>query len=264
MICQEFEARLQAFVDGELDVETMTAAQAHVSSCPECHGRADGERRFRVLLRQQPQEVAPPEVRARLLAMARRERRRATLRAWLGVPALATAAVLLIALLVTRVMPPSSEAPRLADTFVNKHLAYAQIENPAEFTSSEPSEVAAWLRDRIGMRVPVPDYSHAGIRLVGARMSEADEQKLAYLLYEKGHVLMSVFMLPNTAVPGTLAGKAVSYRGHEYLTRDRKSLRTVSWRDGRAVFSLVSMLDYDALLECADRLRAERARETRL
>ena len=165
---------------------------------------------------------------------------------------------------MTRVMPPGPGAPRLVDTLVNKHLAYAQIENPAEFTSSEPGQVAAWLRDRIGMRVPVPDYSHAGIRLVGARMSEADEQKLAYLLYEKGHMLMSVFMLPNIAETGTLPGKAVSYRGHEYLTRERKSLRTVSWRDGQAVFSLVSMLDYDALLECADRLRAERARETRL
>ena len=38
----------------------------------------------------------------------------------------------------------------------------------------------------------------------------------------------------------------------------------MSWRDGRTVFSLVSMLDHDALLERADRLRAERARETRL
>jgi anti-sigma factor RsiW len=208
--------------------------------------------------------MAPPELRARLLAVARRERRRAAVRAWLGVPVLATAAVLLAALLMTRVMPPGPGAPGLVDTLVNKHLAYAQIENPAEFTSSESSEVAAWLRDRLGMRVPVPDYSHAGIRLVGARMSEADEQKLAYLLYEKGHMLMSVFMLPNIAEAGTLPGKAVSYRGHEYLTRERKSLRTVSWRDGQAVFSLVSMLDYDALLECADRLRAERARETRL
>jgi anti-sigma factor (TIGR02949 family) len=264
MICQEFAARLQAFVDGELEVDTMTAAQAHVSSCPECHGRADGERRFRALLRQQPQEVAPPELRARLLAVARRERRRAALRVWLGVPALATAAVLMAALLMTRVMPPGPSAPRLVDTLVDKHLAYAQIESPAEFTSSEPGEVAAWLRDRIRMRVPVPDYSHAGIRLVGARIAEADEQKLAYLLYEKGHMLMSVFMLPDATGARTLPGKAVSYRGHEYLTRERKSLRTVSWRDGQAVFSLVSMLDYDALLECADRLRAARARETRL
>lgn len=255
---------LHAFVDGELDVETTTAAQAHVSSCPECHGRADGERRFRVLLRQQPHDVAPPELRARLLAMARRERRRAALRVWLGVPAFATAAVLLAAILITRAMPPGPSAPRFVDTLVDKHLAYAQIESPAEFTSSEPGRVAAWVRDRIGMRVPVPDYSHAGIRLVGARISEEGEQKLAYLLYEKGHMLMSVFMLPDAAEAQTLPGKAVSYRGHEYLTRERKSLRTVSWRDGKAVFSLVSMLDYDALLECADRLRVERAREAQL
>jgi anti-sigma factor (TIGR02949 family) len=264
MICRDFEARLQAFVDCELDVETTTAAQAHVSSCPECYGRVDGERRFRLLLRQQPQDVAPPELRARLLSVSRRERRRAALRLWLGVPALAAAAVVLAALLTTRVMSPGSGTPRFVDTLVDKHLAYAQIERPAEFTSSEPGAVAVWLRERIGMRVPVPDYSHAGIRLVGARISEEGEQKLAYLLYEKGHMLMSVFMLPDAAEARALPGKAVSYRGHEYLTRERKSLRTVSWRDGQAVFSLVSMLDYDALLECADRLRTERARETRL
>ena len=263
MICREFEPWLQAFVDGELDVETMTAAQAHVSSCPECHGQVDGERRFRALLRQQPQDMAPPELRARLLRLARLTRRRAAMRLWLGIPA-AAALVLVVALLMTRGLAPGPAAPTLVDTLVDKHLAYAQIEGPAEFTSSEPGAVAAWLRDRVGMRVPVPDYSHAGIRLVGARISENDEQKIAYLLYEKGHMLMSVFMLPDSAQARTLGGKTVSYRGHEYVTRERKSLRTVSWRAGQAVFSLVSMLDYDALLECADRLRAELARERRL
>jgi hypothetical protein len=40
--------------------------------------------------------------------------------------------------------------------------------------------------------------------------------------------------------------------------------RSVAWKDGSAFFGLVSGLNYDALLECADRLRAERARHTRL
>jgi anti-sigma factor (TIGR02949 family) len=264
MICREFEPWLQAFVDGELDVETMTAAQAHVSSCPECHGRVDGERRFRALLRQQPQDIAPPELRARLLGLTRLKRRRAAMRLWLGIPGAAAALVLVVAILMTRGLASGPTSPRIVDTLVDKHLAYAQIEGPAEFISSEPGAVAAWLRDRVGMHVPVPDYSHAGIRLVGARISEADEQKLAYLFYEKGHMLMSVFMLPDSAQAQTLGGKIVNYRGQEYVTRERKSLRTVSWRDGQAVFSLISMLDYDALLECADRLRAELARERRL
>ena len=54
------------------------------------------------------------------------------------------------------------------------------------------------------------------------------------------------------------------YRGQEYVTYERKGFRTVSWTDGQAVYGLVSMLDYDALLECADRLREERSRQTRL
>ena len=124
--------------------------------------------------------------------------------------------------------------------------------------------MAAWFRQRTGLRVPVPDLSPAGIQLVGARIAEADQQKVAYLLYEKGHVLMSVFMVPNVDRRALLAGKSMSFRGHEYVAQDRQGLRTVSWRDGETVFSLVSMLDYNALLECADQLRAERAREVRL
>jgi hypothetical protein len=35
----------------------------------------------------------------------------------------------------------------------------------------------------------------------------------------------------------------------------------VAWTDGLAIFGLVSGLDYEALLECADRLRQARAGE---
>ena len=104
----------------------------------------------------------------------------------------------------------------------------------------------------------VPDYSPAGIRLVGARIAEADEQKAAYVLYEKGHVLLSIFMVPASGRAARLGGTRVAYRGSDYVTAEKRGYRTVSWTDGQAVFSLVSALDYDALLECADRLRTER------
>jgi hypothetical protein len=71
-------------------------------------------------------------------------------------------------------------------------------------------------------------------------------------------------MLPTPAEDVALAGARVSYRGHAYVTYERKGYRTVSWSDGHALFGLVSMLDYEALLECADRLRVERAHQTRL
>jgi len=264
MNCREFDARLHAFVDGELDAGSMADAEAHVSTCPDCHGRADGERRFRQLLRRQSRETAPPEFRARMLALARRERTRKKVRVWLGTPALAAAVLLLAFVLMARSLTTGGHEPELVGNLVDKHLAYAQLEGPAEFSSTERPAVAAWFRQRTGLRVPVPDLSRAGIQLVGARIAEADQRRVAYLLYEKGHVLMSIFMVPEVGRRAPLAGRSMGFGGHEYLARERQGLRTVSWRDGQTLFSLVSTLDYDDLLECAEQLRAERGREARL
>ena len=264
MNCREFDARLHAFVDGELEAGPMAEAEAHVSTCPDCHGRADGERRFRQLLRRQPRETAPPEFRARMSTLARRERARKKVRVWLGTPALAAAVLLLAFVLIARSLPSGGRESEIVASLVDKHLAYAQLEGPAEFSSTERLAVAAWFRQRTGLRVPVPDLSPAGIQLVGARIAEADQHKVAYLLYEKGHVLMSVFMVPDAGRRGAPAGTPMSFRGQEYLAQERQGLRAVSWRDGQTLFSLVSTLDYTALLECAEQLRAERAREARL
>jgi anti-sigma factor RsiW len=199
-----------------------------------------------------------------MLALARRERSRKKLRVWLGTPALAAAVLLLAFVLMARSLPTGGREPELVTSLVDKHLAYAQLEGPAEFSSTERPEVAAWFHQRTGLRVPVPDLSPAGIQLVGARIADADQRKVAYLLYEKGHVLMSVFMVPEIGGRALLSGRPMSFRGQEYLAQERQGLRTVSWRDGQTLFSLVSTLDYSDLLECAEALRAERAREVRL
>jgi hypothetical protein len=71
-------------------------------------------------------------------------------------------------------------------------------------------------------------------------------------------------MLPVPRAEGELPGRRVAFRGHDYLAFEQKGFRTVSWTDGQTLYGLVSLLDYDALLECADRLRIERMNQTRL
>jgi len=253
MNCAEFETCLHPFVDGELDVADTLAATAHVRECAECGARVESERRFRELLRRQPREPAPSELRATIRRRIRRSGRVAAVRPWLLAPLVAAA--LLLGLLL-----PGSP-PSLVSELVDKHIAYAQIEQPAEFVSAERAAVEAWFSQRAGLRVTVSDYSPSGIRLIGARIAEAEERKAAYVLYEKGRALLSVFMVPSSERALEARGRHVAYRGHDYVTFERKGYRTVSWADGRAVFGLVSMLDYEALLECADKLRADRARQ---
>jgi len=105
----------------------------------------------------------------------------------------------------------------------------------------------------------VPDYAPAGIRLVGGRITAVAERRAAYVLYEKGRTLLSVFALPARGMRVSLPGTHVTYRGQPYVTYERGGYRTVSWTEDEMVFGVVSTLDYPALLECADRLREERA-----
>ena len=259
MNCAEIRTRLPAYVDGELTVSEIAEVESHCLECRQCGSLVSAEREFRQLLRRQPREAAPEELRARILRRIRYQAAAAKGRRWVPLSAIAAAAAILLVVLL-----PARTPPPLAADLVDKHIAYAQIEHPAELASTDPREVADWFRSRAGMRVTVPDYSPSGIHLTGARLAEAHERKAAYLLYEKGRTLLSVFMIPVPASEGTLRGDRVRYRGHEYVTYERKGFRTVSWTDGQAVYGLVSMLDYDALLECADRLREERARQTRL
>ena len=259
MNCSEVRTRLPAYVDGELTVSEITEVEGHCLECRQCAALVSAEREFRHLLRRQPREGAPAELRARIRRRIRREATVATGRRWLPLSAMAVAAAILAV-----VWLPARTPPSLVADLVDKHIAYAQIERPAELASSDPSEIAEWFRSRAGLRVTVPDYSPSGIHLAGARLAEAHERKVAYLLYEKGRTLLSVFMVPFPTSEGTLQGHRVAYRGHDYLTSERKGFRTVSWTDGQTVYGLVSMLDYDALLECADRLREERVRQTRL
>src|SRR5688500_53527 len=223
MNCTEFEARRHPYVDGELSVDDTAAADAHVAGCASCAALARRERAFRELLRRQPREAAPPELRMRVTATLRREARRD--RDWrtgrILVPALASVLVLFVALSVWSWRQPAS----LVAALVDKHIAYAQLERPAEFASADRADIARWFSERASMRVTVPDFSASGIRLVGARLAEADERRAAYLLYEKGHTLLSVFMLPRPAGSPPLAGTRVSFWGQHSRPEVRKGYR---------------------------------------
>ncbi len=80
MNCAEFRTRLHPYVDGELPVSETAAADAHGVECRACAELARSEREFRRVLRRQPRDVAPPELRARIVGRVRRQAR------WRSVP----------------------------------------------------------------------------------------------------------------------------------------------------------------------------------
>jgi mycothiol system anti-sigma-R factor len=261
MNCHEVQTHAPPYVDGELGIDETAAVQAHLGTCSRCRQLVEGERQFRQLLRRQPRESAPAELRTRVLTRCRRQARRTRLAPWVLGSALGAAAAVLVLAVGPALL---RQTPAMVPGLVATHAAYAGIDRPAEFLSTDPREVEAWFRERGGLRVTVADYSRAGIQLVGARLATVEARRAAFVLYEKGRTLLSVFTVPSPGGGGRLTGRRVRYRGQEYVTDERGGYRTVAWADGQTVFALVSLLDYDPLLECADSLRLERANQARL
>ncbi len=254
MTCHEARFHFAAYADGELGPAEALAVGAHVADCPRCGSTLERERQFRAVLRRQPRESAPPELRARILARCRRDAWGRRLRPWGIGSGIAAAA----ALIVTLVGPGWRGPEPVVNQLLAAHVAFAQIDRPAEFEASDGGALETWFRQRADLPVVVPDYTPAGIRLLGGRITEFAERRAAYILYEKGHTLLSVFALPVRGVAVSLPGTRVAYRGQTYVTHAREGHRTVSWTEDEMVFGLVSTLDYPALFECADRLREER------
>lgn len=258
MDCAEIRPYLEPYADGELGVDAVVAMDSHLAECAGCREQVARQRRFRELLRRQPQETAAPELRARVAGAVRREaRRRVT--PWM---AGAAAAAALLALVVgLRALAPSSPPAAVAE-LVAKHVAFSRIDSPVEFAATDGAVVRDWFRERLRVGVTVPDYTPAGIRLLGGRIADTDGRPAAYLLYEKGRTLMSVFMVPGEVfAPGR--ARTLSYHGATYYEVELAGQRAVFWSDRDASFGLISALDEAALLECAARLRALRAEEPR-
>lgn len=254
--CVDFRVRLDTYLDGELPVDEMAAVGAHAAACWPCGELTRLELEARQLLLRQPRECVPAEIRARIAARARRRARSDAFRrrrlTWV------LAAVAAVALAVV----PFAMRGRpiaLVRGLVDTHLAFTQVAAPAELASSDRGEVEVWFRRRAGLGIVVPDFTAAGLRLIGGRIVAVHERRAAYLLYAKGPVLMSVFVLPAGGDGAMLAGRPVTHRGRTYLTDADRGQRTVAWTDRRASFGLISTLPHDVLLECADRLQRERA-----
>jgi anti-sigma factor RsiW len=142
MNCTEFGAWVHPYVDGELSVGETAAADAHVTTCVTWAAVVRRERGMRQLLRRQPRGAAPAELRARVAASMRHDVRRklAWRAAWVALPAFAAVVAVIIAVSV-----PSWRQPMpLVAALVDKHIAYAQLERPAELASTDRAEIVQW------------------------------------------------------------------------------------------------------------------------
>jgi anti-sigma factor RsiW len=263
MSTDAFARYLQAYCGRELDVAKMLEVEAHLEACPACRQTVEAERVFREHLRAMvAPEPVPPHVEERLMSALNdldrqglsgaphpEGRRARSLAVAASVLMLALGGVLgfLIAGRTSRFMP----SPVLAQ-LVGEHMRSTQLERPVELHSGNTRQVAFWLQARIEHPILVPDYDPMGIQLLGGRVFQLADRRVASVVYKKDGKMLSLFALSGTGYKGLLVAlEEARKQGQVFLAFESEGQQMLLWGQGEMVYALVSDVGWGALFECA-------------
>lgn len=206
MTCQDWQTRVEAYVDAELSPHEMDSFRAHAASCTDCASTALALIEAKGALRRAGRRYATtPDLRARLTATiaaqasgatTKPEPRMATILSW---PkwALAAAALLLLAsglfFFAARTQLPSS-----LTEFADLHVADLASSNPVEVVSTDRHTVKPWFQGRIPFTFDLPDLQGSPFSLVGGRVAYFHQEPGAQLIFSYQRHMISVFIFRDT------------------------------------------------------------------
>lgn len=244
MSCEELEALLQPYLDGEFDAEERVEVERHLDACVECSRHMQTEAAYRETMRRAARELAkdsraPGSLRANLvanIALEDRRRRRTSL------ARLSAAALLLVtaggSYLALR---PAPERPWVEDA-----ARWHSRQLPTEVSGDDLPGVERWFGGKLDHHVSVPRFENA--RVAGARLSLVKDRPAAHITYV-AH--------PDSAGEKRVGLFVFADSDHDVEARPLPSVELAHsngynvalWREGEIVYQLVSDLEESDIRE---------------
>jgi anti-sigma factor RsiW len=225
--CSDIDPLTTAYVDGEVPPGDRLRLAGHIDECPACHRNVAAEAAARTVVRAHAEtliDAAPADLRGRCAAAAR-----APSSGW-GLTRLsqarwpmALAATLLLAVGAAvaygTIYPSRAAAAQLTLDHLKCFALFARA------SALQPADVQAALKARFGFDVALPDADQAdGLTLVGGRRCLYLDGEVAHILYRRGQVPVSLFVLP----PGArLSHTELDVLGHTAVAFERGGLTWV-------------------------------------
>jgi anti-sigma factor RsiW len=201
--------RINAFVDGELDLVGQLEMEERLQHEAELCTRVDELLQLRAAVREGAEHhAAPAALRKRMAAMLAPQpaaRRRpadmaVALQRWLGWRPMATSfglvATLAVALNVVGMR--SAQDDRLMDDVVASHVRSTLGQHLVDIASSEHHVVKPWLSSKLDFSPPVNELQVPGSVFLGGRVDYLDGHPVAALVYRQGEHVVNSFVWPNT------------------------------------------------------------------
>src|SRR5207253_10595575 len=198
-MADEFTAKLDAYLDGELPSSEMKAIDAHVRDCPPCAADV----LIRVQMKRATQAAGKryspsPEFRQRIQQQITSRPRLWLPRAWMGVSAV-LAALLITVLLSSYVGRERLEQEQAFSEVADLHVAALASPNPVDVASSDRHTVKPWFQGKIPFTFNLPELQNSEFTLIGGRVAYLGQTSGAHLIYQIRKHQISVFMFPESA-----------------------------------------------------------------
>lgn len=248
MNCEEAQALLSAYVDGELDLVRSLEIERHTETCQSCARTVQNQQTLGAALRAGSLYHRPPhQLEERIRTSLRRAQPSAPRTRRMRWPLLAVAASLLLAgvfvdRLVRFASRPASQT-LVAQEVLDSHLRSLMPGHLADVQSSDRHTVKPWFAGKLDFSPPVADFAAEGFPLTGGRLDSVNGRTVAVLVYQRRQHLINAYVWPS---PGSAHSSvaATTLQGYNVL----------HWTHAGLEWWLASDLNSQELGDLANRL----------
>jgi anti-sigma factor RsiW len=225
MACEQWQAQLDGYLDGELPAEPMRSLDAHLRTCPACTADVLARVQFKRSIKAAAGSRSAPsaDLRAKIQKSIAPKPRWNWNFGW----KLATAALalLLFAGAVTSYVGRQSLQRRQFYTeLADLHVATLGSANPVDVISTDRHTVKPWFQGKIPFSFNLPELQGTDFTLIGGRVAYVDQSSGAHLIYQIRKHEISVFILP--------AGGSAPLFGDEGKVESQQTFNVEDWTQG--------------------------------
>jgi len=236
--CREFEERVSAYVDGELEAQA-AETEAHAVSCARCARLAALEKQMKQRLAAAYTPVEPPAgLRRRVLqALPAAGPVRPLASPWIRrtwIPATA-AALVLIAVLVAL---PGAGARDFDWALIEHHQALAETPGGIKPCTC-PLRSKKFFQGKINAEISVPSFPDKKISLKGVALCRVSGCRVACIVFEEGKSRISFFITERAHISLEKLPEVV-FKQRFFRVSTYEGFRTVIWNHRGQNYSVVA------------------------
>ncbi len=209
MVCEQLEAKLDSYLDGEVPEQEMHTFDAHVRGCHSCSSDVLARVQMKRAIHVAGKRYTPSaEFRKRMRQKVMPRSQRSFGLRWML--AAAAAVILVAGTLTSAYFGARPGRDHVFSEIADLHVATLASSSPVDVISTDRHTVKPWFQGRIPFAFNLPELQNSEFSLLGGRMTYLEQTPGAHLIYDARKHHISVFVFQERSLPAKLGENSLS------------------------------------------------------